>query len=171
MQTQRFALTNILYPNKDVFFKSEYCVMLKKLFSSLEGKDVVVAIVALIGAASGIYAATTTYWNKNRELSLEYASKDRETNIHILREDPKKSKIAAARAWAVDIINHSSSVPISEEARAQLINSKIRFGGTSYSYGGGTSYDYGYSSYSPVYDSTYDPNPKKGKSGSKNKQQ
>jgi 1,4-dihydroxy-2-naphthoyl-CoA synthase len=161
MRTQRIALTNILYPNKDIFFKGEYCVMLKKLFSSLEGKDVVVAIVALIGAASGIYAATTTYWNKNRELSLEYASKDRETNIQmlrialdILREDPKQSKIAAVRGWAVDIINHSSPVPISEDARAQLINSKVDFG-----FVGGGYYDVG----------GYDPYSKKGKSGSKSR--
>lgn len=75
----------------------------------------------VLSAAIGAIAVLMTQWfqaqTKNSELQLQYLN----IALGILREDPEKSQINAVRGWAVDIINASSPVRISEDTREELI--------------------------------------------------
>jgi hypothetical protein len=72
-----------------------------------------VAGIALIGTlATGFY----TYANRNRELDIKLV----EIGIGILRADPKKSGLTAARSWAIQVIEENSGVQFDEEDRQTL---------------------------------------------------
>ncbi len=86
-------------------------------------KDIFVPLVsAMIGAAATLVVAMTGYLNKDKELDIKML----QIALGILREDPAKSKISAARSWAVDIINASAPVKIPKEARIELIKSPFK---------------------------------------------
>ena len=87
-------------------------------------KDVIVPLLAAgVGAAATLSVSWFGFLNKDRELDIRML----EIALGILREDPAKSKIAAARGWAIDVINASAPVQIEGEARQQLINQRINF--------------------------------------------
>lgn len=90
--------------------------------SGTHWKDVLVPLSsAAIGALATLLVATTGYWSKSRELDIKMLN----IALGILREDPEKSKIAAARGWAVDVINASAPVKIPPDARKQLIENRV----------------------------------------------
>src|SRR5262245_17235027 len=85
-------------------------------------------LVGVAGTWGVMYSSTTASREKKREVVASSQAKNREMNIKmveislaILREDPEKSKIKAAREWAVDLIDHHSEVPIPPDARKALI--------------------------------------------------
>lgn len=114
--------------------------MTKSILGSVTIKDIVVPLMAAaFGAAATIATAMTGYFNKDKELNIQMLN----IALGILREDPKKSQIAAARGWAVDVINHSSPISISMEAREELIKNELKFG-NNYNFGyDNTYYDTG----------------------------
>ena len=85
-------------------------------------KDVIVPLIAaVVGAAATLSMAWFGFLNKDRELDIKML----EIALGILREDPEESKIAAARGWAIDVINASAPVQITGAARDELIKQRI----------------------------------------------
>ena len=85
-------------------------------------RDIILALgSAAIGAFSSLAVAGFGFVNKDRELDIQMLN----IALGILREDPKQSKISAAREWAIDVINISAPVQINGDARQQLIDNKI----------------------------------------------
>ncbi len=54
---------------------------------------------------------------KDRELDVKVL----EIGLGILREDPTKSQLAAARGWAVDVINDGTRVTMNPEVKKELL--------------------------------------------------
>lgn len=80
-----------------------------------------VAVGALIGGLATLFVALAGYLNKDRELDIQML----QIALGILREDPEKSQLSAARGWAVDVINSASPVEISPGVRDELIRRKF----------------------------------------------
>jgi hypothetical protein len=78
-------------------------------------------ISACSGALLGVFATTTGYLNKDKELNISML----QIALGILREDPEKSQITAVRSWAIDVINYASPVEISAKARTELLSKKL----------------------------------------------
>jgi len=90
---------------------------------------IVPVIAAVITSGATVYATSRGSSDKNREMDIKML----ELSLAILREDPEKSQIKAARGWAVDLINHVSPMPIPKDARAQLISNKLPIAGLTWS--------------------------------------
>jgi|GEM_PF-5598720 len=87
-----------------------------------EKKSTVAALSgALIGALATLSIAGLGYFNKNRDLDIKMV----EIALGILREDPEKSNIAAVRSWAVDLLDAYSGVPLSTQARSELLKEQL----------------------------------------------
>jgi hypothetical protein len=92
-----------------------------------------VAIGAAIGGVLALIAAVATGW-------FSFASKDEKLRVHlveiaigILRADPSKEDVAAARDWAMDAIDQYSGLRhFTPDERAALTHKPIggREGGT-----------------------------------------
>jgi hypothetical protein len=86
----------------------------------MSGNYTIVNTLLLAGVAAGV-ALLVGHWqedNRSRELDIKMV----EIAIGILREEnDEKGKLAAAKGWAVDVINQHSEVNISSAARAELI--------------------------------------------------
>ena len=72
-----------------------------------------VAITAL-AAFSGSWIASAT---KKKEMDLQYI----QIALGILREKPDESQISAARSWAIELINETAPIKISEAVRDDLL--------------------------------------------------
>lgn len=85
----------------------------------------ITAVVGLVSGISAFVGVAIGHW-------LSYRAKRHETNLQmleialgILREDPDKSQLAAARSWAIDVVNKSSPVQMDDEVRRELTESPI----------------------------------------------
>jgi hypothetical protein len=88
----------------------------------IDVKDILVTLAsAAIGAGAVMYATASGSFDRNREMDIKML----EISLAILREDPAKSEIKAARGWAVDLINKVSPVPIPAEVRAELMRKRL----------------------------------------------
>lgn len=88
----------------------------------------IAAMAAIVGA---VVSAWFPYLNRDRELNIRLV----EIGIGILRSDPEKSGVSAARQWAIDIIERSSGLAFKPEDRAELLNRPLGFD-SSFDYGG-----------------------------------
>lgn len=82
---------------------------------------------AVIGAAAGVIAALVTsaftYASRDRELSIRLV----EIGIGILRDDPEKSGVSAARRWATTIIGKNSGERFTAEEVDILLRKPIGY--------------------------------------------
>jgi hypothetical protein len=85
---------------------------------------VIAGVSAAIGAVAGPYLTSRVeYFTRNREMDIKMV----EIAVGILRADDKKEPgVAPARAWAADVIDRYSQVPLSAEARKSLIEFGVR---------------------------------------------
>lgn len=81
-------------------------------------------MAGLIGA---FVTAEFTYWNRDRELNIRLV----EIAIGILRDDPEKSGVSAARRWAIDVIQINSGVNFEQSERDVLLRKPIGYKGYS----------------------------------------
>jgi len=85
---------------------------------------ILTSFAAIVASGVMLWAAWFGYLGKGRELDIQMLH----IALGILREDPKKSEIVAARSWAVDVINHHSpNVPIPAEVKEELIKKKLEW--------------------------------------------
>jgi hypothetical protein len=88
----------------------------------IDVKDILVPLAsAAIGAGAVLYATASGSFDRNREMDIKML----EISLAILREDPAKSEIKAARGWAVDLINKVSPVPIPAEVKTELMRKRL----------------------------------------------
>lgn len=80
---------------------------------------VIAGLSAAIGAVGGPYLTSRVdYFTRNREMDIKMV----EIAVGILRADNKKEPgVAPARAWAADVIDRYSQIPLPPEARKSLI--------------------------------------------------
>jgi len=80
---------------------------------------VIAGLSAAIGAVGGPYLTSRVdYFTRNREMDIKMV----EIAVGILRSDNKTEPgVAPARAWAADVIDRYSQIPLSSEARKSLI--------------------------------------------------
>jgi hypothetical protein len=69
--------------------------------------------VPIVVAVSGALIQESVKTSEARTKSMEIA-------IQILKEPPSRSDQPGLRAWAIEMLQASSSIPLSEEARAEL---------------------------------------------------
>lgn len=80
-----------------------------------------VGFTGITAAAATVTASSLDYFNKDRELDIKMIN----IAFGILREDPSKSGVTAARGWAVDVISQSSGIPIPDAAKKELERQKL----------------------------------------------
>ena len=97
---------------------------------------VIAGLSAAAGAVGGPYLTSQVdYFTRNREMDIKMV----EIAVGILGSDDKKEPgLAPARAWAADVIDRYSQIPLSPEARKSLIE-----------FGVHNTYDYSWYSYTP----------------------
>ena len=80
---------------------------------------VIAGLSAAIGAVGGPYLTSRVdYFTRNREMDIKMV----EIAVGILRANDKQEPgVAPARAWAADVIDRYSQIPLSAEARKSLI--------------------------------------------------
>ncbi len=85
---------------------------------------VIAGLSAAIGAVGGPYLTSRVdYFTRNREMDIKMV----EIAVGILRTDNlKEPGVAPARAWAADVIDRYSQIPLSPEARKSLIEFGVR---------------------------------------------
>lgn len=98
----------------------------------------IAAAAAIISALIALGSAGFSYLNRDRELDIKLV----EIGIGILRTDPEKSGVSAARQWAIDIIETSSGLKFNPDDRAELLNKPLGFD-SSFDFGGPSSFDFG----------------------------
>ena len=86
-----------------------------------KASEIVALSVAGLAFAGSIISSLYTYTNRNRELDIELVK----LGVGILRADPKETQTNGAREWAIQIIERYSGQPFSEEAKKQLLQSKL----------------------------------------------
>ncbi len=97
----------------------------------MEKKDYATAVMTALLTASATFAGSyMTFMGKLEELSSQEAQKAREVNIKVLdialsvlSQEPEK--LQSLRGWAVDVVNRAAPVPISQEAREQLMRTPL----------------------------------------------
>lgn len=104
----------------------------------MNGTSAPVSIVAAgIACIAAMASAYLTYAGHNRELDIRLV----EIGVSILRADPDKTGVSAARGWAIQVIEENSRVRFSAQDRAELLKRPLS----------------GNFTYADEYDSTYTP--------------
>ena len=86
---------------------------------------VIAGLSAAVGAVGGPYLTSRVdYFTRNREMDIKMV----EIAVGVLRSDEKvEPGLAPARAWAADVIDRYSQIPLSPEARKSLIEFGVHY--------------------------------------------
>ncbi len=82
----------------------------------------IAAMAAVIGA---LVSAWFPYLSRDRELDIRLV----EIGVGILRADPEKSGVSAARQWAIVAIEENSGIEFTPKDRAELLENPLGWGG------------------------------------------
>lgn len=95
----------------------------------------IAATAAVVSALVALGSAGFSYLNRDRELDIRLV----EIGIGILRVDPQKSGVSAARRWAITAIEENSEIKFTPEDKARLLKEPLDYYET-YAYGDSPKY-------------------------------